>query len=319
MSTQVQYRRGSATENNAFTGALAEITVDTTNWTLRVHDGVTAGGGGNVATVAYVTAQIAALSANSITDGTSNVKVYNSSNVAVTVAGTANVAVFNSTGANITGTLGATGNITGGNLVTGAQVVATGNITGGNLLTGGLISATGNITGGNLSVGTGTITVNNIVNSGSNGVGNIGSSTTYFNTVFAKATSAQYADLAEMYQGDDTYMPGTVVEFGGTHEVTITTTLSSTSVAGVVSTNPSYLMNSGLNGLNTVPVALTGRVPCQVLGPVKKGDRLTSSVFPGVAQVLDESTYQPGCIIGKALEDWSDTSVKLIEVVVGRV
>ena len=286
MSTQVQYRRGTATENNAFTGALAEITVDTTNWTLRVHDGVTAGGGGNVATVAYVTAQLAALSANAITFGTSNVQIPESgSNIRVNVGGTSNVAVFTSTGANITGYLTASGELTGSSLT-----VSTGNITGGN-----------------------------IVNAGANGVGNIGTSGGYFNTVFAKATSAQYADLAEMYQGDDAYMPGTVVEFGGTHEVTITTTVSSTSVAGVVSTNPSYLMNSGLTGLNTVPVALTGRVPCQVLGPVKKGDRLTSSVFPGVAQALDESTYRPGCIIGKALEDWSDASVKLIEVVVGRV
>lgn len=263
MSIQVQYRRGSATENNAFTGALAEITVDTTNWTLRVHDGATAGGGGNVATVAYVTAQLAALSANAITFGTSNVQIPGSgSNIRINVGGTSNVAVFSTTGMTLTG---------------------------------------------------------DITNGGSNGVGNIGSSTTYFNTVFAKATSAQYADLAEMYQGDDSYMPGTVVEFGGTHEVTITTIPTSTSIAGVVSTNPSYLMNSGLNGLNTIPVALTGRVPCQVLGPVKKGDRLTSSMFPGVAQALDESTYRPGCIIGKSLEDWSDASVKLIEVVVGRV
>jgi hypothetical protein len=159
----------------------------------------------------------------------------------------------------------------------------------------------------------------NINTTGGNGVANIGAVGAYFNTVHAKATSAQYADLAEMYQGDQTYMPGTVVEFGGTHEVTITTTVSSTSIAGVVSTNPSYIMNSGLNGLNSVPVALTGRVPCQVLGPVKKGDRLVSSMIPGVAQVLDEGTYKPGCMIGKSLEDWPDTSVRSIEVVVGRL
>jgi hypothetical protein len=71
------------------------------------------------------------------------------------------------TGANITGTLNATGNanvgnlgtaglvtatgnVSGGNLTTGAQVVATGNVTGGNLITAGLVVATGNITGGNL-------------------------------------------------------------------------------------------------------------------------------------------------------------------------
>lgn len=263
MSTQVQYRRGTATQNNSFTGALAEITVDTTNWTLRVHDGATAGGGGNIATVAYVTAQLAALSANAITFGTSNVQIPSSgSNIRINVGGTANVAVFSTTGMALTGS---------------------------------------------------------ITNGGANGTGNIGATGGYFNTVFAKATSAQYADLAEMYQGDNTYLPGTVVEFGGTHEVTVTTESTSTRIAGVVSTNPSYLMNSGLNGLNSVPVALTGRVPCQVVGPVKKGDRLVSSAYPGVAQALDESEYRPGCIIGKSLEDWSDPSVKLLEVVVGRV
>jgi len=44
MSTQVQFRRGTAAENDAFTGAVGEVTVDTTNKALRVHDGATAGG-----------------------------------------------------------------------------------------------------------------------------------------------------------------------------------------------------------------------------------------------------------------------------------
>jgi hypothetical protein len=158
-----------------------------------------------------------------------------------------------------------------------------------------------------------------IANGGTNGVGNIGASGASFNTVFARATSAQYADLAEMYQGDSSYAPGTVVEFGGEHEVTITTTESSTRIAGVVSTNPSYLMNCELNGVNAVAVALTGRVPCQVLGPVRKGDRLVSSSIPGVAHAIDESIYRPGCIIGKSLEDWTEATITSIEVVVGRL
>jgi hypothetical protein len=44
MAKQVQFRRGTAAENDAFTGAVGEITVDTTNKQLRVHDGSTAGG-----------------------------------------------------------------------------------------------------------------------------------------------------------------------------------------------------------------------------------------------------------------------------------
>jgi hypothetical protein len=259
MSSQIQYRRGTNAQNASFTGALAEITVDTTNGTLRVHDGITAGGS-NIATVSYVTAQIAALSANSITDGTSNVKVYNNGNVAVTVGGTANVAVFSTTGMSIAG----------------------------------------------------------ITNSGANGVGNIGSSTTYFNTVFAKATSAQYADLAEMYVADENYSAGTVVEFGGEQEITITTQSHSTAVAGIVSTNPSYLMNATQDGDHVLPIALTGRVPCQVLGPVKKGDVLVSSHIPGVAQRIGVN-YQPGCVVGKAMEVIETAETKTIEVAVGRL
>jgi hypothetical protein len=137
-----------------------------------------------------------------------------------------------------------------------------------------------------------------IVNSNANGIGNIGSSTTYFNTVFAKATSAQYADLAEMYCADQIYLPGTVLEFGGAQEVTATTTSHSTATAGIVSTNPSYLMNATLDCDTAVELALVGRVPCQVVGNIHKGDRLVSSNISGVATVLDMAQYQPGCIIG---------------------
>jgi len=181
------------------------------------------------------------------------------------------------------------------------------------------LSVTGNITGGNLSAGTGTITGGNIVNSNANGVGNIGSSTTYFNTVFAKATSAQYADLAEMYCADASYTPGTLVEFGGEFEVTATTESHSTRVAGIISTNPSYLMNSTIDCKNAVAVALTGRVPCRVIGLINKGDRLVASgLHAGVATGLDMSQYQPGCIIGKSLENYNSTEVGTIEVAVGR-
>jgi hypothetical protein len=156
-----------------------------------------------------------------------------------------------------------------------------------------------------------------IENSRANGVGNIGSSTTYFNTVFAKATSAQYADLAEMYIADAAYTPGTVLVFGGTHEVTTSTISHDPRTAGVVSTNPSYLMNSGLTGTTTVAVALTGRVPCQVQGPVAKGDRLVN-IDAGVAGRLDPDKYEVGSVIGKSLEEIHDNSRQIIEIAIGR-
>jgi hypothetical protein len=112
MASQVQYRRGTNAQNAAFTGALGEITVDTTSGTLRVHDAITVGGS-NIATVSYVTSQISALSANSISSGTSNVRVVSSGgNVTTSVGGTSNVMVVSSTDVTITGNLTVTGNAT---------------------------------------------------------------------------------------------------------------------------------------------------------------------------------------------------------------
>jgi hypothetical protein len=145
---------------------------------------------------------------------------------------------------------------------------------------------------------------------------NIGSLTAQWNTIYGAAVSAKYADLAEVYTSDQQYPAGTVVIFGGEQEVTQSRDSHDTRIAGVISTDPAYLMNSSTTG---VPVALQGRVPCRVLGPVSKGDRVVSSHIPGVAQALDTLHYQPGCIIGKALEIIDSADISIIEVVVGRV
>jgi hypothetical protein len=254
-----------------------------------------------------------------IVNGNSNVAVASANaNVTVSVSTVGNIAVFSTTGISVLGTIVGNGNITGGNILTVGLMSSTGNITGGNILTGGLVSATGNITSGNLSVGTGTVTVGNIVNSNGNAVGNIGSSSLYFNTVFAKATSALYADLAEMYVADQDYAPGTVVEFGDPEEIRASQLSHSSAVAGIVSTNPSYLMNAAQPGTHVLPVALTGRVPCCVVGVIRKGTRLVASDIPGVATALDNIKYQPGCIIGKALEAYNSNEIGTIEVAVGR-
>ena len=162
---------------------------------------------------------------------------------------------------------------------------------------------------------TGTLTVGNILPTANN-VSNIGSSTSRFNTVHARATQAQYADLAEIYTSDQQYPGGTVVVFGGSAEVTQSHSSHDPRIAGVVSTDPAYLMNSTATG---VPVALQGRVPCRVLGPVDRGDVLVSSHIAGVAQRLDPAKWAPGCVIGKALENHPENTIKTIEVVVGRV
>jgi len=168
-------------------------------------------------------------------------------------------------------------------------------------------------TTGQINVGNNTVTLGNVINNNANGIGNIGSSTGYFNTVFAKATSAQYADLAEKYTADDDYEPGTVVVFGGTHEVTVSDCTGDHRVAGVVSTNPSYIMNAGLQAEHTVILALTGRVPTKVIGPVRKGDLMISAP-DGYAVACSQPSY--GTIIGKSLEDFTGESGQ-IEIVIG--
>jgi hypothetical protein len=160
-----------------------------------------------------------------------------------------------------------------------------------------------------------TLSTAGITKTGTNGVGNIGAAGSTFNTIFAKATSAQYADLAEAYVADAEYAPGTVLVFGGHAEVTLAQHAGDTRIAGVVSTNPAHVMNSGLTAPNTVVIALTGRVPTNVTGTVRKGDMMIAA-GNGIAQACAAPSL--GSVIGKALEDFDGES-GVIEVVVGRL
>ena len=150
-----------------------------------------------------------------------------------------------------------------------------------------------------------------------NGSLDIGTSSLKFGNIYGITVNATYADLAEYYTADDLYQPGTVVCFGGEKEITQSTQSHDPAIAGVISTSPAYLMNVDLE--DGTPVALQGRVPCRVRGVIRKGDRMVSSDVPGIAERLDNSKYQPGCIIGKALQDHDSDSEGVIEVVVGRV
>jgi len=238
------------------------------------------------------------------------------------------------------GSLSVQGNTTSGNILTGGLISATGTITGGGI-TGSSLSVSGTVTGSSLtgtlstasqnnitSVGTlsslsvsGTITVNStalgtgIINGAGSATGNIGSASVPFNIIYAQSTSAQYADLAENYLADAFYLPGTVVSFGGPNEITFTTIDQDPTVAGVVSTSPAYQMNSGLTGEYVTSVALIGRVPCQVQGPVRKGSLMVSA-GNGIARA--EVNPKPGTIIGKALENFNG-NIGTIEIVVGRL
>lgn len=129
------------------------------------------------------------------------------------------------------------------------------------------------------------------------------------------ATTAFYADLAEKYTADADYEPGTVVMFGGDAEVTLCDTDACKKVAGVVSTRPAHLMNAGLEGAHVIDLALSGRVPCKVKGPVAKGDMMVSA---GGGYARAEENPSMGTVIGKALEN-NDKDEATIEVVVGRL
>jgi hypothetical protein len=124
---------------------------------------------------------------------------------------------------------------------------------------------------------------------------------------------ATYADLAEYYEADQHYESGTVLAFGGDKEVTLAED-GTTRVAGVVSTDPAYVMNSGCEGI-AVAIALQGRVPTKVRGTVRKGDMMVSA---GNGFARPWNNPQLGTIIGKALENF-DGIEGVIEIAVGRL
>jgi hypothetical protein len=168
---------------------------------------------------------------------------------------------------------------------------------------------------GNLVV-SGSVGVNSLINNNANGVGNIGSSSTYFNTIFATATRAQYADVAERFAADDVYEAGTVVELGGSAEITCSNTELSDSVFGVISTRAAYLMNDGAGSDAThPPVAMTGRVPVRVVGQVAKGDRLVSA-GNGVARAARPGEATAFNVIGRALVAKLDDLEGTVEAIV---
>ena len=170
------------------------------------------------------------------------------------------------------------------------------------------------------SITTGGLEVSGSIISSANNAHVIGANTNRFATIYATtfdgtALQAQYADLAENYVSDKAYEPGTVMMFGGDAEVTESRGFLNPKVAGVVSTNPAYLMNSTTDG---VAIALKGRIPCKVEGPVNKGDLLVTGTTPGVATALAKDSAMPSsiCVIGKSIEANSDSGVKLVEIAV---
>jgi hypothetical protein len=255
---------------------------------------------------------------------------------AVAFATTANAVA----GANVSGAVSfaTTANAVAGANVSGAVAFATtANAVAGGNVSGAVASATTATTAGTVTTAaqpnitsTGTLTALDV-----SGTADIGTVETAVLTTGASGTTgeitgnwslsagsrltATYADLAEYYKGEEAYQPGTVVCFGGREEVHISVEKCSKRVAGVVSTNPAYLMNSTCSGI-PVAVALQGRVPCKVTGKCEKGDVMvsagdgTATAWYNVATIM-----QPGVVIGKSIEDKNDAEESVIEVAIGRL
>ena len=365
-------------------GGAATATVTSTGaniaGTLSASGNVT---GGNVSTAGLVTATGNVTGGNVVSVAAiSGVTVVATANVTggnLNTAGLASV-TGNVTGGNINtgGLVTATGNVRGGNVISaaaisGVSIVASGNVDSGNLRSSGLVSVTGNIssaanvagtyflgngsqltglslgvsvtkfvngtTEGNVGVTNGNINFNvggvsnvvvidtstvyanvvsvaSIAKTGTNAVGNIGSSSNYFNQVFAQATTALYADVAERFASDELLEPGTVVELGGAKEITRSLTALSEKVFGVISTKPAYTMNGGAGEDDTHPkVAMTGRVPVKVTGYIRKGDRLVAA-GDGIARAAQPGEATAFNVIGRSLVDKTTPESGTIEAIV---
>jgi predicted acyltransferase (DUF342 family) len=154
---------------------------------------------------------------------------------------------------------------------------------------------------------------------GVNVAGNVSPTLTMFGAngaISGNQINANYADVAERFEADEVLLPGTVVELGGSAEITQVNTDLSENVFGVISTRAAYLMNSNAGSDAThPPVAMTGRVPVKVIGQIRKGDRLVSA-GNGMARAAQPSEATAFNVIGRALRDKLDAGEGTVEAIV---
>ena len=205
------------------------------------------------------------------------------------------------------------------NFTSAANTVIDARVSGGN----GLTYASGVLAvgaGSYITVAADTVAVDaTTTNTASKVVARDGAGNVYANYFNGTATSARYADLAENYQADAEYAPGTVLVFGGKAEVTKCVNYESTRVAGVVTTQPAHVMNSGLTGPNVACIALRGRVPVLVKGVARKGDVLVTAGegYHGHAVAsMDPRDVPAASIVGKAIEDKLYPEPGLVEALI---
>jgi hypothetical protein len=298
------------------TGGTTTAGTITGAWT--VNGSITVGSGGSTNTTAITTGS--STTAGTITGAWglngSLTGTWASTGVIDVTAGTLKSATLTTgsttTPGTLTGAWTLNGSLTGGNVSVGSSLTVT-SITSGSPSSNGTLTGYWSLTSGStLDCTAGTFKTTTITTGSDTTSGTIQGN---WSLTGASKLQATYADLAEFYEGDIEYSPGTVLVFGGDKEVTTTNSMNDTRLAGVVTTNPAYVMNSDQTGIK-VCIALAGRVPCKVVGKVKKGDMLTTSATPGFAVKAINPTL--GSVVGKALEDKDYGEAGVIQIAVGR-
>ena len=139
----------------------------------------------------------------------------------------------------------------------------------------------------------------------------------YFkNDIQGCALCARWADLAEGYETDQEYEPGTFVMFGGSKEITIS---KNGDANAVITTKPGFVLGADGRTGKIQNIALVGRTPVKVVGPVRKFDKLVMSKIPGVAISWNQVDFVHGGVVGRALSDSiveDKNEIHLVEAVV---
>ena len=300
--------------NAATVGTTLSVTGNSTVGNLNTNGIVSAIGnvrGGNVTTPGVVSSSGAVIAGGNVSGG--NITTVGTISSAGNITSTANISgqFFIGNGSQLTGLTQAISVAKIENTTSEIVIGAPGgnaNVTIGGTANVAVFTTSGLVLNG--------LDVPFIAKSGSNAVGNIGQTNNRFDTVFARATSASYADVAERFAADEVLEPGTVVELGGTYEITRAHDDLSEQVFGVISTRPAFTMNDSSGDDVTHPaVAMTGRVPVKVVGVVRKGDRLVSA-GNGLARAAARTEITPFNVIGRSLVDKTTLEEGTVEAIV---
>ncbi len=159
-----------------------------------------------------------------------------------------------------------------------------------------------------------------------NNVFDLGSTTNKWANIYSTnfigtAVQTLYADVAERFACDYPVTQGDIVTLLGNVEVSISKRELDSNIIGIVSLSPAVAMNSEAGTDATHPyIALSGRVPCKIIGQGKKGDRIVTSATMGVGRAVTASEWvslSPFCVLGRLLQDKLTEEIELTMVILG--